>query len=304
MRQQRAFTLVEMLVVIAIIGMLVALLLPAVQAAREASRRSKCENNLRQLGLATQNFEGAYGYIPPSATDVTPRRGYMSYILPYIEQGNVGKAYNTTVDWFAPANQTAIQTQLAVIQCPTAPLQNRLSPGMTDTVSWTGACGDYGVMQALDSSTTTYMGVTSDKALKRGFTRDRETTYYSEVTDGLSNSILWVEVAGRPDLWILGKKMAPSVIGKTVASLAESGVWGSRSFKLQPRGHTLDGLNFPGACAVNCSNNSGVYSFHSGLALVGMGDGSVRTLREGLDIYVFYHLVTIQAGDLIPANAY
>jgi prepilin-type N-terminal cleavage/methylation domain-containing protein len=300
-----AFSLVELLVVIAIIGVLVALLLPAIQAAREGARRTQCTNNLKQLVLATHNFEEAQGHIPPSATDaIGNRRGFMSYVLPYLEETNIADLYNPKIEWFAPENQAAIKTQLPVLQCPSVPENPRMSAGTTDMVPWSGACSDYGVMQGLDSSTTTYMGISALKALKRGFTRDRETTLLAHVTDGLSNSILMVEIAGQPDLWILGQKVDPSVIGKTPDKLAENGVWAARKFKLSPRGHTLDGLSFPGLCAVNCSNNSGMYSFHSGIALVGMGDGSVRTLEESLDIYVLFALTTIQAAEILDDGAY
>jgi len=302
-REDAGFTLVELLVVIAIIGVLVAMLLPAVQAARESARQTQCANHLKQLALATHNFESSHRYIPPSATDaVGNRRGFMSYVLPFLEETNVSAIYDPNIEWFAAANQAAIQTQLPNLLCPTAPFNPRTSAGTTSTVSWSGACSDYGVMQGLDSSTTTYMGISALKAMKRGFTRDRQTTLLKDVTDGLTNSILLVEIAGRPDLWILGQKMDPAVVGSTGASLAESGVWAGRSFKLSPRGHTMDGLSFPGLCAVNCSNKSGLYAFHPGIALVAMGDGSVRTLAEGLDIYVFYALCTIQAGEIIAEN--
>jgi prepilin-type N-terminal cleavage/methylation domain-containing protein len=303
--RRRGFTLVELLVVIAIIGVLVALLLPAIQAAREAARRSQCTNNLKQLALATHSFEEAHNFIPPSATDaVGNRRGYMSYILPFLEETNLGQLYNPKIEWFAPDNQTAIQTQLPQLQCPSAPDNPRTSSGTTDSTAWKGATSDYGVSQGLDSSTTTHMGISAEKRLKRGFTRDRETTLFKDVTDGLSNSILMVEIAGQPDLWILDQKRDPSVIGKTAASLAENGVWAGRKFKLSPRGHTLDGLTFPGLCALNCSNNSGMYSFHPGIALACMGDGSVRALQEGLDIYVLYALTTIQAEEIVSDENY
>src|SRR5436305_763854 len=88
-----AFTLVELLVVIAIIGVLVSLLLPAVQSARESARRTQCNNNLKQIGLAIHNFEGAYGTFPAAATRVEIDN-YMHgptwwiYTMPYMEQQN------------------------------------------------------------------------------------------------------------------------------------------------------------------------------------------------------------------------
>src|SRR5688572_26222129 len=92
---QRAFTLVELLVVIAIIGILIALLLPAVQAAREAARRSQCQNNLKQIALGMHNFHDVYGNFPAgevsSNTGVTPTSQarnwvWSALILPFIEQ--------------------------------------------------------------------------------------------------------------------------------------------------------------------------------------------------------------------------
>src|SRR3954451_7970229 len=95
-RRRTAFTLVELLVVDAIIGVLVALVLPAVQAAREAARRMSCGNNLRQIGLGLQNFESAFKWFPSSLrpTHVDANGLFAGWsapaqILPYLEQGNL-----------------------------------------------------------------------------------------------------------------------------------------------------------------------------------------------------------------------
>jgi prepilin-type N-terminal cleavage/methylation domain-containing protein/prepilin-type processing-associated H-X9-DG protein len=122
------FTLVELLVVIAVIGVLVALLLPAVQAAREAARRMSCQNNLKQIALATHNYESAIGSYPPSfciqpGTVLTGNNGSWSAqgrILPYIEQGNAYDQVRLDVAWDAPANRaTGVPTmRVPVYRCP------------------------------------------------------------------------------------------------------------------------------------------------------------------------------------------
>src|SRR5215208_6550736 len=96
-RRNRGFTLIELLLVVAIIGTLVALLLPAVQAAREASRRSSCANNLKQFGLAISNYEAANKFLPPGAKwgrwGPLPQRkdhgSLLVVLLPFVEHQNV-----------------------------------------------------------------------------------------------------------------------------------------------------------------------------------------------------------------------
>lgn len=135
---KRAFTLVELLVVIAIMGVLVALLLPAVQAAREAARRMSCGNNLKQMGLALQNYHSARGHFPsgyksfptsdgngpaaaridPTTWDAAPGWGWGAQLLPYLEQGNVAQAIDEAQPIWNADFAVTIRSQFEVFQCP------------------------------------------------------------------------------------------------------------------------------------------------------------------------------------------
>lgn len=141
MKNQRfAFTLVELLVVIAIIGILVGMLLPAVQNVREAARRTTCANNLRQMGIALQNYEGAFGHFPPGYTstptrdgtvpagvfinpetwDAAPGWGWGAHLLPFIEGITVHSGLNFDLPIWDASHRELIQTQLPVFLCPSS----------------------------------------------------------------------------------------------------------------------------------------------------------------------------------------
>ena len=148
-RTQRGFTLVEILVVIAIVGLLVAMLLPAVQMAREAARRSQCANNMKQLGLALHNYQTAHRVLPPAmiwngrgepygagllpigtfdrvamgiSPGSQPDRLYANWVmllLPYLEQQTVHNSFNLHLPVDDPANRAARTVNLPVMRCPT-----------------------------------------------------------------------------------------------------------------------------------------------------------------------------------------
>ena len=139
MRRRRGFTLIELLVVIAIIAILISLLLPAVQQAREAARRTQCRNNLKQLGIALHNYHdvhqtfpaGYYSYgtsdgsgpawagIDPLTWDAAPGLGWAAALLPYLDQANVSNRIDESQPTWAPVNADAVAMKLSVFLCPT-----------------------------------------------------------------------------------------------------------------------------------------------------------------------------------------
>src|SRR4051794_27121485 len=129
MRTRRGFTLIELLVVIAIIGVLIGLLLPAVQKVREAANRLKCQNNLKQMGLGLHNYAAALEAFPPAyrASSTLPGWGWSSILLPYLEQDNLYRNLNVSTAVFGggattvtPANVPGgwSQTKLSIFRCP------------------------------------------------------------------------------------------------------------------------------------------------------------------------------------------
>ena len=124
--RRRGFTLVELLVVIAIIGTLVALLLPAVQAAREAARNAQCTNNLKQIGLAVHNYHDSKKKMVPAYTTGVGHATWLVYIMPYLEQGSLYESVNVELQYYN-LPEGAVETQVPFFFCPSRRTAPQLS---------------------------------------------------------------------------------------------------------------------------------------------------------------------------------
>src|SRR5262245_10399427 len=147
-----AFTLIELLVVIAIIAVLIALLVPAVQRAREAANRTTCTNNLKQMGIALHNYENSYNIFPAGSVHLHPTSGLANInwgisLLPFLEQGNLANNYNPNLPQNDPVNVPVLQTIMRIYVCPTDPNPNRLeAPAAGNLATTPIATGSYKAM--------------------------------------------------------------------------------------------------------------------------------------------------------------
>ena len=312
-RRRGGFTLVELLVVIAIIAILIGLLLPAVQKIRESAARVQCANNLKQIGLALHNYEGAQERFPPSQLPVKSGvvHTWMALILPYIEQGNVANLYQMDLDWSDAGNKLAIQTTVQTFICPSSPESPlRRSNGTSNTDA--PAVTDYAAMSCV---TTELMANQPELVAHTPAPANNAVmtpgpgTRFEEILDGTSNTLLIIEDAGRPVHYIVGgvRGPVPHNDGCGNANVPASGVvtgaaWADPASDCPVHGFTYDGLQCSGPCPFNCTNNNEAYAFHMGGMNAVFADGSVHFISKEISIRIFAALITMQGGEVVSAS--
>ncbi|MCA9246153.1 MAG: DUF1559 domain-containing protein [Planctomycetales bacterium] len=296
------------MVVIAIIGVLVALLLPAVQSAREAARRMQCQNQLKQQGLAVHNYATAFGVAPysidgsggsrqgPNPSDDENGHGWIVATLPYLEQQPLFDQFNFNGSMESgqglkdPAKLDLLKIQLNVLMCPSDPSVRELS---TDQWQWKG----------VPVATTSYKGVMGDSIM--GNTSAFGGTPYCNDGAYECNGIMWRNSYQWPTRFSSMRDGTSNtlLIGEDVPAHNWHSMW---TYSNGDTSSTYAPLNFmpdPPDPAMWWEMR-GFRSLHSGGASFCFADGSVKFLSEAIAQDVYRGLSTRNGGEIISADAY
>jgi prepilin-type N-terminal cleavage/methylation domain-containing protein/prepilin-type processing-associated H-X9-DG protein len=338
--RSEGFTLIELLVVIALVSMLIALLLPAVQGAREAARRAQCLNNMKQIGLAIANYESALGCLVPGyisspapmtqlgvlgdnpdpiTNDNGPGWGWLALLLPYAEQGPLYNAINVNLPTWVADNGTAVLTQLEVFLCPAANNPNATCPmvdvnrNLLPVANQHFARANYQYNMGWNDTSIQPPNQSYDDPVKgcNGPIYRNSHVPYAGVTDGLCYTVIASEKT--PYLadasWV---GIIPGYRHFAYNAFASIGTGGP-------------GLNYdyPGSILASHSGpslyevpqvihppNSPVghtdefYARHPGGANALMGDGSVRFIKQSINLLVWQALSSRAVGEVISADSF
>ncbi len=296
-----AFTLIELLVVLTIAGILIVLLMPAVQAAREAARRTQCKNHLKQMGLALHNYHAAMGVFPPGyvcadASDhqnSAPGWGWAAMLLPQLDQSPLYNACNFDLSVNDPANTTVARSRLELFMCP------------SDTRA--GACDvidDAMAIRAAQFATNSYAAnfgswgdIGEEPDLSTGLFGRNSRVRVQDVIDGTNSTV---------------------AIGERVAALTQAPWIGAVPFGLaqitagapvysndeeDAAVHTLAHVGSFSLCDVE-SGPDHFFSLHKQGAHFLMTDGSVRFLESTIHLDVLHALSTRAGGEPIDGTQF
>lgn len=292
--KNRGFTLVELLVVIAIIGILIALLLPAVQAAREAARRINCSNNVKQVGLALQNYHGTFNQFPQGThygSGLTVGWSWSAVILPFIEQEIAGSLIDFDYGYNAPENADATRSIIPAYQCPSAP-DNQVGSCCSDIK------GNAKYTSEEDTGETNYTGIATHLGGYLFSQTDASGVLYSDskvrirdITDGTSQTLIIGEVdLDQDDPW---KQNNPSRCPGENCYVGRYWAEGNIST-------TFHGIN----SAKPDMLIRAIISRHPQGAQFGFCDGHVSFINQDVDQLVLEKLTTRKGGETVEDGSY
>jgi len=301
---RRGFTLVELLVVIAIIAMLIGLLLPAVQRVREAAARTKCENNLKQIGIAFHDYHDKAGRFPPA---ISNQYNYVQYLLPHFEQNAIARQYDLKKPWDSTAanalgssNHAARQHDIPILLCPSVSGGRVGPPGGADAGQYVYAC-DYPVSDTISGPARSALGAGLPRQYQGFWMRIGYSSAElsdpglapraTDIEDGLSNTFMVFEDAGRPIRYEGGREN--EVTGGYPAT---NGNWADPGNKITVE-DTCRGTDVQ-----NCNNGNEIYSFHIQGVYNLFGDGSVHFIRQNIAPKVFVALFSRNGGEVVASD--
>ena len=314
------FTLVELLVVIAIIGILVGMLLPAINSVRESARRVSCQNNLRQIGLAVLNYAGAHNDRLPALWQTAHPEPWQNFswrvdLLPYLELANVEDLISNNPLPLEPENRESVSQVLPVFQCPSTPGSPRQvqslglpEDGYQDI--WVGAC-DYSAIHDVANSEADVPLSAAWRSVNEAPTQSNpvpdpdfqpsfvgplggepfdvdqlsaavriQPGHLGAVLDGLTNTTMLVEQAGKPLRYGRNREVEDVP--------PRNGAWATAE------------LSSFYATGVNQDNLTGIYGFHSG-AVTAQCDGSVHLFSADMNVEVITALLSRTGSEIIDA---
>ena len=315
-RKKPGFTLVELLVVITIIGILISLLLPAVQSAREAARQTQCANNLKQIGLAVHNFHQTYDAIPPSYTSGKGHGTWLVLIMPFVEQENLYGMANVEMQYWGVAD-SVVRTPVSIYLCPSHRRPPQLSkdgdnrgtlaphkPGALADYAICGGDGTYwphyaggadsnGVAFPSHNFDLTQSGIESGSEPTLTYTGWTMQRSFIDVRDGLSNTFLAGEKHVHPDHE--GEK-----------------AYGDNSFYNDDSSSTstcIAGPSYPLArtpadpTIPDSEHNAYFGSYHTGGSCqFVLCDGSVRPIKTSINTTILGYLANMKDRQPIPGD--
>jgi len=340
-RPTRGFTLIEVLVVVAVIGLLVALLLPAVQGAREAARRAQCANNLKQLGLAVQGYCDANGALPPAAATGPVGSNNFSMkarVLPFLEQQALFDSMNMSFWQESAENATNLTTAVATFLCPSdanVPCGAYQGGGLSPRqIAYTSYPNNLGTTPTNNGGRFDGPAYFMGAGTVASVARLAPTVTLAGVTDGTSQTVIWGEmVRGRngssapgPNQVYLIPAPAPASDAYTpldafmdacgratdLAGFDHKGqIWGT-DYAAQGGGYAhimtpnrkaclFQGQTQPVEYSAVCV---GASSFHPGGVNVGFLDGSVRFVKDAVAPPAWWAIATRAGGEVVDAGAF
>ena len=303
----RAFTLVELLVVIAIIGVLVALLLPAVQAAREAARRMKCQNNLKQISLAWHNYHDSLGSLPPGCLS-SNGLSWAVFVLPYVEQKNLYEKFTFGAgDYNTPSatkNHLALN-KIGFYLCPSSPAEKMMrgSPNNENpsdlitnpaghpagtyspyTIHYFGSMGPLGT--SVSGATYEQKGTATHGYISKEGVCVSDVGYkLRDVIDGTAFTFMLGENSRHDQKY--GSRFRSWV----------RGCWGAGNDEVCGCRNYVNGINVPTPAVSTIFNSIAMGSQHPGGTNFGMCDGSIRFVSANIDLGVYKSTSSRNGGE-------